>query len=82
MITRDNKTGAITTEQVPLQRPEYEGHTHYIDAHLKWLSGGPKPETHLDDNIYSNAAMFGAIEASVKGKTVNVAAMVEKLKKG
>ena len=82
VITRNNKTGAITTEQVPLQHPQYQGHAHYIDAHLKWLSGGPKPETHLDDNIYSNAAMFGAIEASVKGKTVDVAAMVEKLKKG
>ena len=47
-----------------------------MGAHLKWLSGGPKPETVLEANIWSNAAMFGAIEASSKGRTVDVAAMV------
>ena len=73
---RDNKTGALTTEEVPTHRPEYVGHEYVIDAHLKWLSGGPKPETVLEANIWSNAAMFGAIEASAKGRTVDVAAMV------
>jgi hypothetical protein len=55
------------------------GHEFVIDAHLKWLSGGPKPETTLEDNVWSNAAMFGAIEASSKGATVDVEAMVRKI---
>ena len=76
---RDNRTGALTTEEVPTQQPEYVGHEYVIDAHLRWLSGGPKPETTLADNIWSNAAMFGAIEASQKGRTVDVAAMVRKV---
>jgi predicted dehydrogenase len=76
---RDNKTGALTTTQIPLQHPEFTGHEHVIDAHLRWLSGGRKPETALDDNIWSNAAMFGAIEASTKRRTIDVAAMVRQL---
>jgi predicted dehydrogenase len=75
---RDNKTGALMTEEVPIQHPGHVGHEYVIDAHLKWLSGGPKPETALEDNIWSNAAMFGAIEASAKERTVDVAAMVHK----
>jgi hypothetical protein len=76
---RDNRSGALTTEEVPTQQPEHVGHEYVIDAHLRWLSGGSKPETTLADNIWSNAAMFGAIEASQKGRTVDVAAMVRKV---
>ena len=76
---RDNKTGALTTEEIPAQQPNHVGHEFVIDAHLKWLSGGPKPETTLEDNVWSNAAMFGAIEASSKGATVDVEAMVRKI---
>ncbi len=78
LVIRDNQTGATKTEEVPLVRLEYEGHNYIIDAHLKWLGGGPRPETVLADNIYSNATLFAAIEASQKSKTVNVEAMVEK----
>ena len=79
LVIRDNASGALSTEEVPLIKPQYEGHNYVIDAHLKWLSGGPKPETALDENIYSNATMFAAIEASHKGKTVDVEAMVRKV---
>ena len=81
LVMRDNDSGAMTTTEVPLVRPQYEGHSYIIDAHLKWLGGGPKPETTLEDNIHSNAAMFAAIEASQKNKTVNVTALVEKVLK-
>ena len=76
VTTRDNATGAVTIEEVPARQPAHTGHEHVIDAHLTWLAGGAKPETVLEDNIWSNAAMFGAIEASAKGKVVDVAAMV------
>ena len=78
VTTRDNETGALTTEEVPAQAPEYSGHEHVIDAHLRWLRGGARPETTLTDNIWSNAAMFAAIEASTKSKVVDVEAMVRK----
>ena len=79
LVERDNATGALTRQDVPLIHPPFEGHNYVIDAHLKWLSGGPKPETALDDNIYSNATLFAAIEASQKGKSVDVDAMVGKV---
>ena len=78
LVVRDSRTGALTTEEVPLIRPRYEGHSYLIDAHLKWLGGGPKPETALEDNLHSNAAMFAAVEAARRNQTVDVAAMVRR----
>ena len=66
----------MTTTDVPAEITDFVGHSFVIDAHLTWLSGGPRPETALQDNIYSNATMFAAIEASTKGKTVDVEALV------
>ena len=77
-VVRNNKTGKITTREIKPRTPKYTGHEYVIDAHLKWINGGDKPETALDDNIYSNAAMFAAIEAARKGAVVDVAAMVKK----
>jgi hypothetical protein len=77
-VIRNQKTGKIMTKEIKLRSPKFTGHQYVIDAHLKWLSGGAKPETALDDNIHSNASMFGAIEASRKGTVVDVAAMVAK----
>ena len=77
-IVRNNRTGKITTKEIKLRSPKFTGHSHVIDAHLNWMSGGPKPETTLDDNMHSNAAIFGAIEASRRGTVVDVAAMVKK----
>ncbi len=82
LVVRDHETGAMKTEEVPLIHPEYEKHNHIIDAHLKWLGGGARPETVLEDNIQSNATLFAAVEASQKNRTINVAAMVEKALKG
>ncbi len=76
ITTRHKTTGAITTTDVPAEKTDFVGHSFVIDAHLNWLSGGPRPETALQDNIYSNATMFAAIEASTKGKTVDVEALV------
>ena len=82
MVSRDNRTGAMTTEEVPLAAPAFEGHNYIIDAHLEWIGRGSAPETVIDDNIYSNAAMFAAIEASAKGKSVDVEAMAARVTRG
>ena len=81
-VVRDNKSGRLTTQEIPLQPPRFVGHNHVIDAHLRWMGGGAKPETALDDNIHSNAAIFAAIEASRRGTSVDVEAMVKKATSG
>jgi len=44
---------------------------------LTWLEGGETPATTLDDNIKSNAALYGAIQAAETGQVVNVEALVQ-----
>jgi predicted dehydrogenase len=75
-IHRFKRGSGLVTQEVPTVRPEWEGHNHQIDEFLKWLDGGPTPETVLDDNLKSNAMLFGAIEASRTGQPVDVEAML------
>lgn len=64
-------------EEVPLQKPTYEGHLAIIDQFLTWKEGGPAPETVIEDNMQSAAMLFGAIRASEEERVVDVAAMVQ-----
>ena len=66
----------LRMEEVPLLRPQYEGHCAIIDQFLTWQEGGPAPVTILDDNIKSAAMLFGALRASEGNCVVDVAAMV------
>ena len=61
---------------------EHGGHTAVIGQFLDWLAGGSTPPTHLDDNLQSTAMLFGAIEASARSATVNVAALVAAARAG
>ena len=56
---RNNKTGKITTKEVKLRTPKYVGHSYVIDAHLKWISGGPKPETALTTTCTATLPCLG-----------------------
>lgn len=67
--------GARLTE-VPNIHVEFQGHCSLVKQFLDWLEGGPEPVTVIDDNIRSVAMMFGAIEASETGQTVDVRAKV------
>jgi predicted dehydrogenase len=62
--------------EVPTVRLEREGHPAVIGQFLDWLDGGPEPATTIDDNLQSNAMLFGAIDASAGDRIVDVAAMV------
>lgn len=66
----------LATEDVPLIQPEWPGHQAMIAQFVAWLDGGPKPPTALDDNMQTTAMLFGAIEASVENRVVDVAAKV------
>ncbi|HEV8637612.1 MAG TPA: Gfo/Idh/MocA family oxidoreductase [Chloroflexota bacterium] len=83
-VHRFRRGGGLQTEEVPLLMPlapghspvKDQGHGAVIGQFLDWLDGGPTPETTLEDNIHSIAAVFAAIEASATNQTIDVAAMV------
>jgi predicted dehydrogenase len=66
----------LSTRELPPVRAAFEGHSWLVDEFLNWLDGGPEPATSLQDNMKSAAMLFGAIQASSTGSTVDVAAMV------
>jgi predicted dehydrogenase len=74
-----HRAGALTTEEIVPERPAHEGHAAVIGQFLDWLDGGPRPETHLDDNIRSVAVLFAAIEASRAERVVDVEAKVKEV---
>lgn len=53
---------------------EHEGHYWTIKGFLDWLDGGPAPKTVIDDNIRTAALSFGAVEASLENRAVDVRA--------
>lgn len=65
----------LRMEEIPLLRPQYEGHNAIVDQFLTWKEGGPAPVTVIDDNIHSAAMLFGAIRASGGNCVVDVAEM-------
>jgi len=77
--TWEKLPSGLRMEEVPLLRPQYEGHAAIIDQFLTWQEGGAAPVTVLEDNIYSAAMLFGAIRASEGNCVVDVGAMVREL---
>ncbi|HEV8633111.1 MAG TPA: Gfo/Idh/MocA family oxidoreductase [Chloroflexota bacterium] len=73
------RRGSLVTEEVPTEQSAHEGHAEVLRQFLDWLDGGPPPETALDDNLRTAAAVFGAIEASRHEQPVDVEAIVEEL---
>ena len=62
------------TDVEPVVR-EREDHYEVIDQFLRWMDGGPAPETFIEDNIHTNALAFAAVEAVRTGQTVDIAAL-------
>lgn len=48
-----------------------------LDEFLRWLRGGPLPQTECHDNIKSLAMVFAAIESAQSGRPVRVADLLE-----
>ena len=76
-IYRHTSGQGLRMDEVPPVKAEYEGHFWQIDEFLKWLDGGPEPDTLVEDNIKSVAMVFAAIEASRTNRPVDVRDMVE-----
>jgi len=77
--TWEKRPTGLRMEEVPLLRPQYEGHDAIIDQFLAWEEGGPAPATILDDNIHSAAMLFGAIRASERNEVVDAGKMVQEI---
>ncbi len=66
----------LRIEDVPLVAPRWPGHQAMIAQFIDWLDGGPPPPTIIADNLQTTAMLFGAIEASVENRVVDVQAKV------
>ncbi|MBV9547105.1 MAG: Gfo/Idh/MocA family oxidoreductase [Chloroflexi bacterium] len=77
---RHTRRGGLETREHVAEQLTYEAHAWIVDEFLNWLDGGPTPATTLDDNIRTAATIFGAIEAAHTRHTVDVQAMVARLR--
>ena len=73
-LFRHTRGQGLQVNEVPTVRPEFQAHQWIIREFLDWLDGGPEPATVLRDNIKSAAMLFGAIDASAGGQTIDVEA--------
>lgn len=72
-VKKRNSKGKLVIEEIPLVPAPPSGHHVILKDFLRWLDGGPAPETNINDNIQSAAMVFAAIEASISGKVKNIA---------
>jgi predicted dehydrogenase len=72
----------MRVEEVPTVTMPHESHAAVIGIFMDWLDGGAAPQTTLADNLQSTAMLFGAIEASATGATVDVQALVKRARSG
>lgn len=62
-----------TTEVEPVVAT-FEDHLWVINEFLTWLDGGPVPVTNVEDNIYTAALTFAAVDAVQGGGSVDIRA--------
>ncbi len=55
----------------------YEDHLQVVADFLDWLDGGPAPKTNIEDNIYTAALSFAAIDAVRTNATIDIRAKAE-----
>ncbi len=61
---------------LPPVTDEPDGHVLVIDEFLRWLDGGPAPQTEVHDNIRTAALTFAAVAASHTNAVVDIGAML------
>jgi len=75
-VTEHLGDGRLRVTEVEPVQAEDEGHLWVIDEFLGWLDGGRAPMTAIDDNIYTAALSFAAVDAVRSEQTIDVAAKV------
>jgi predicted dehydrogenase len=71
-IYRSDDKGRQITEEIPQIQAPPTGHHVIMNDFLQWLDGGDPVETSLDDNIFSSAMIFAALDAGRDGNARNV----------
>jgi predicted dehydrogenase len=71
-----HESGSVTGKPVPVPGELRRPHELMIGSFLDWLDGGTRPSSDLDDNLWTAAAMFAAIESRRRGCGVSVKDMV------
>lgn len=64
--------GRLRTTEIESLAVEPSGHHAVIAEFLRWLDGGPAPETAIEDNIYTAALVFAAVDAVRERATIDV----------
>lgn len=68
--------GRMRSTEVEPVNETAEGHLRIIGDFLDWVDGGTVPETAVQDNIYTAALTFAAVEAVKTHTMVDVQAMI------
>lgn len=72
-VVRGGPEGLLTTTELPQSQRRQEW---VLDALLSdfcnWLHGGPRPATHVEDNLQCSALLFGAIASAETHAPVDV----------
>ena len=68
-------------ERIPLLEQPKWSNTWLIEKFVRWLDGGEKMETNVEDNLQSVALVFSAIESSRTGKPIKVQRFLAKAKR-
>lgn len=68
--------GRLRTTDIESVSGDPEGHHWIIAEFLGWLDGGPAPVTAIEDNIYTAALTFAAVDAVRERATIDVAARI------
>lgn len=76
-ITREN-----IIEDIPLLPGKCWGNALLLSQFIDWINGGEAPVTRVEDNLYSMALLFAAIESIKTGREVEVQPIYDAAMKG
>ena len=63
---------------VPLLQQKKWANTWLVEKFVRWLDGGERMETNVEDNLQSVAHIFAAIDRARTGQVVRVQEFLEK----
>jgi predicted dehydrogenase len=73
-LLRGGPTEAPAVDELPLDEGDAWMNPLIAERFVRWLDGGPAPETRLEDSIHDTALTMAAIESAHTGRVVDVAA--------
>lgn len=68
--------------EIPLLDTKPMGNSLILSEFIDWINGGVSPKTTIDDNLYTMALLFGAIESIQTGKEIDVQMIYKRVMEG